>query len=252
MKNIHAMRLVLNHLHARAISAQEVLGQLGSKRVWLDREKAIRKVSGGIFHGGYEINEDTSCDDLVVEMTEKLDAIYVRETHAGVDCYVFQPFAKGGRREYNHELGLGYLSSLADHTDAIRHTGALTLGTGHPDGLSTDEEDWLSQILESRSISLINAFRDAETALHYVRTARAGVIASCGPENVVGEDDLIDAKLAQFTACIAIKGMPAAARHFGSDSPAVNHIHTLPDDILLILGLPTDLVSLMGGAPCQV
>jgi hypothetical protein len=251
LNTLHTLRIVLSHLSERATSAQTALVNLSKQRVWLNREKTIHKVANGVFYGGYDINDGVSFDEFVDEMTEELDALHARETYAGVDCYVFLPFAKGGSPKYSNELGLGYLSMLGEHADVVREHAPVVLGGGPVAGLSDDEERWLCQALEDRSVALINALRDIETALHYVLTARSGNVKSVSAENKVGEDELIDAWLLQFALYIAIAGFPAAT-HFGSDSDRLNHIKTIPADMMQVLTVPKGFFTFSEDTPCQL
>lgn len=233
MTTITEIRSVLRAISARAVRARGVLEVLATKRILLNREKCVDVVANSMWLAESSDDEGSSPAYYEDDAIAALDLEFESAEIDGVSCYVVKPFAPGSYSSFTQELNLGYLETLKNKSSVGLLLGAeaVELGNAEPVGLSKMEGEWLGALMTANSLKWINAFRDCETALHYVVTARSGRISSCGVLHKVAEDEGIDGLLVSLREALAIHSLTPVATHYGTEASRTNTLTDLPSTL---------------------
>lgn len=233
MTTITEARSILRALSARAMRVRGVLETLATKRIFLSREKTVDAVANAMWLANSSGDEDSSPAFYEDEAIEVLDQEFASTEIAGLSCFIVKPFSAGPYSRFSQELNLSYLETLKSKCSVafLLAAESVELGSTDPVGLSTVESEWLGALITAKSLKWVNAFRDCETALHYIFTARSGRISSCGPLHMLGEDEGIDELLASLREALAIPSLTPVATHYGTEASRINTLTDLPSTL---------------------
>ena len=229
--NIFEARQLNYDTHLLSNNIYSLLEQLSQEKILLKRNKALSIISNAIFIDNLndEYQEFDSSEDYLPELIPLIDnsSSFTQLSINNEQYYSIQPFLNKTNNKYynwlkNHNLS-GYsaledYSNLNNKVNNIENVGEL---------FSNDETNILINHY-SESIKLnITTIRNVKTALRYISAGIEHLSKDYTLENP--EKTLNIIKQINFLCDLEI--LPAPAKFFGSESPKINTISTIPDNL---------------------
>ena len=229
-------REAYRRVSTRAVVAAHLISELRAKRIWIDHKKATQSIAEMYWDvAGASAWEEFSSpiqyyENLLAEgettpylPTDELDG-------RAVVC--LRPFLAEAEIPFFYALGLDYLRPLSEGYQLLVREGVSQPVGQSAVGLSDWEIDLLVAAICKRTLELVNAMRNVQTALTYVRTARSGKYSNCMPKHVVHEDEGVDVLVTKLEEVVTLGFAPTPESHFSSQSDQVNCLRRLPREAL--------------------
>ena len=229
-------REAYRRVSARAVVAARLISELRTKRIWIDHKKGASAVA--INH--WDVADDSAWEDFSSPkeyfkylLDDKLAEPFLpTDEIEGRPAVCVRPFLAEAEVPFSNALGLSGLRVGSEaYTLLVREGRSQPVGQ-LADGLSDWEVDILAKALCERALVLVNAMRNVQTALGYVKTTRSGKYSNSTPKHVVREDEGIDALVTKLEAVVTLGFAPPPAPHFSSQSDQVNCLRALPREAL--------------------